>query len=76
MAELTEKDKKTMASIAKGTYAESLMKNYSRNVNGGVIGGVIGGLYALKTHSSVLSYGIFGFVMGAIITGIFFKPKE
>lgn len=76
MAELTDKDKKTMASIAKGTYAESLVKNYSRNVNGGIIGGVAGALYALKTHNSILSWGIFGFAMGTIITGIFFKPKE
>lgn len=72
---MTDKQTKAMNAIAGGTYATSIMDNYSRNINGGVIGGIVGCAYAWRTRSSLLGYGIFGFVAGAAIAGIIFKPK-
>lgn len=72
---MTPEQNKTMNAIASGTYATSVMDNYSRNINGGVVGGIVGLAYAWKTKSSLLGYGIFGFVAGAAIVGFILKPK-
>lgn len=69
-------EEKNIKYIVSGKFATVTSASIQRNVNGGIVGGVIGIAYAWHTKSSIWTHGLFGFMIGAFVTGVFFPAQK